>query len=465
MNATCVFAEITLRRLILALLVVAAFGLGIDGLWFSSQAGDDVSRTVAQSSRSRRLRERRERLRREREEKAEAAAAESEDKPDAAEDAGPPPPPPKVEYEAVRLADGSEVQVEKYGETYQAYDYRPPLNLDDISARGQQTFDKHAVHVVLDYADPRYGLRDKFPNRDLRSICLDVEHNHMYWIDCYPNYASRKASIHRANLNGERVQTLVEDLYDPRQLALDLKNGMMYWVEAGTETAGIHRAHLDGSAKEHFLRESVNTCAVDGQNGILYYVTPDHNGRLFRMRTDDGGGETLIAEGARSGWALTESPNGRELFWTAISEGKILRADVTTHQIAVAIQNADPVALAINPVDNKVYWNSPPMTPALWRANLDGSQMEMLASGLAMPRGIRARHKASLCVLDRNAQGLPRSRRLRANSASKDSSAAPTTNKTFSSDYNRHSATPRQSRFAARYSRQRFYGRDPSGIH
>jgi hypothetical protein len=220
----------------------------------------------------------------------------------------------------------------------------------------------------------------------LRSICLDVEHNHLYWIDVFSNHASRAASIHRANLDGRNIQTLVNDLFDPRELALDIKNHMMYWIETGVEPRGIHRAQLDGSKKEHFLHVDANTCAVDGGKGILYYATSheDHGGRIFKIGLD-GAGEALLFERTRSGWSLSLSPDDRELFWRA---GDVLHADLERRKFGVLFHPGRVVSFAIDPVDKKIYWITGGMRPTLRLASLDGTQQELLATGLSIPGGL-----------------------------------------------------------------------------
>ena len=46
---------------------------------------------------------------------------------------------PAREFETVKLDDGSEIQFEKYGNTYPAYEYRPPLDILDRAYMSSST--------------------------------------------------------------------------------------------------------------------------------------------------------------------------------------------------------------------------------------------------------------------------------------------------------------------------------------
>ena len=57
--------------------------------------------------------------------------------------------------------------------------------------------------------------------------------------------------IWRANLDGSEVEDLVEGLYAPYDIALDVAVGKMYWVERAS--GKMQRANLDGSGVEDLV--------------------------------------------------------------------------------------------------------------------------------------------------------------------------------------------------------------------
>ena len=71
----------------------------------------------------------------------------------------------------------------------------------------------------------------------------------MYWMEWDTSGTFWEGTIRRANLDGSNAETLPIDLNFPRDLALDVDRGHMYW----TDQEGIHRANLDGSNIETLI--------------------------------------------------------------------------------------------------------------------------------------------------------------------------------------------------------------------
>lgn len=66
-------------------------------------------------------------------------------------------------------------------------------------------------------------------------IAIDSDNGKLYW--------TGDDAIHRCNLDGSGVETIVEDADDPRGIAVDPELGKIYWGEDGR----IREANLDGS--------------------------------------------------------------------------------------------------------------------------------------------------------------------------------------------------------------------------
>ena len=60
----------------------------------------------------------------------------------------------------------------------------------------------------------------------MADIALDVAGGKMYWTGHRPLSLD---TIHRANLDGSQIETLVSGLGLPNGLALDMAGGKMYW--------------------------------------------------------------------------------------------------------------------------------------------------------------------------------------------------------------------------------------------
>ncbi len=75
--------------------------------------------------------------------------------------------PSSHKYETVKLADGTSVHVEKWAETFEAYDYVPPLAFGDPR-----------LHEIVQYE--KLGGHHNVP---IMAIQVDAKHNRIYWCD------------------------------------------------------------------------------------------------------------------------------------------------------------------------------------------------------------------------------------------------------------------------------------------
>ena len=137
----------------------------------------------------------------------------------------------------------------------------------------------------------------------------------------------------------------------PAGMAVDDLNGKLYWLATDTLPLTFRRANLDGSAGEIIFSTSTlfpGGFTLDAENGFLYFTEGSDN--IYRM-TVNGQGLTRILNGVGVGRAIT-----------------------------------------LDPVRGKLYWidesNAPTMR--IWRANLDGSNLELVAyeDGLGVPPSI-----------------------------------------------------------------------------
>jgi sugar lactone lactonase YvrE len=141
-------------------------------------------------------------------------------------------------------------------------------------------------------------------------IVVDVEVGHIYWTNMGSVVAS-DGSIHRANLDGTNLTTIVPEgrTHTPKQLQLDKKNGKLYWSDR--EGMRVMRANLDGSGIETLIetgrgdedrRDARKQCvgiALDVDRGQLYWTQKGADnagqGRIFRAGIDIPKGQTPSA--------------------------------------------------------------------------------------------------------------------------------------------------------------------------
>lgn len=74
-------------------------------------------------------------------------------------------------------------------------------------------------------------------------------------------YWTEGSEIKRANLDGSAIENVLNNLYIPKDITLDLRNGKIYWIDIGRakientifETTNIQRANFDGSNIEDII--------------------------------------------------------------------------------------------------------------------------------------------------------------------------------------------------------------------
>ncbi len=146
----------------------------------------------------------------------------------------------------------------------------------------------------------------------------------------------------------------------PNTSHLDLPR--LYWVETGPNK--VFRAEADGScvmdaAPLLFVQgRAPRTAAVDRANGKLYVAEAMNGGfaaRIWRANLDGSGFDDL---------------------------------DIRAHQAAASLPLlAEPTDVAVDPTGGKMYWIDRTMAD-IQRANLDGTGVEQVVSGLNFPAGM-----------------------------------------------------------------------------
>ncbi len=272
-------------------------------------------------------------------------------------------------------------------------------------------------------------------------LALDAAGGKLYWTD------SGADKIQRANLDGSGIEDLVATgLRIPRGLALDTAAGKLYWADSGSDR--IQRANLDGTEIEDLVTSGLRTprgLALDTAAGKLYWADSSSD-RIQRSNLDGSEIEDLVTEGLRSprGLALARTPSadnqapelepladrtaatgdsltlelagsdpdGDALTYTASSGDEAVatveaadslvtlrllsvgETSVTviardpgglqaTRTFSVTVQASNEPPLAVP----RLYWTDA-RTDRIQRAELDGSGIHTLVTGLMQPRDL-----------------------------------------------------------------------------
>ena len=244
-------------------------------------------------------------------------------------------------------------------------------------------------------------------------LALDPVRGWMYWTDLVTN------KIQRANLDGSNVEDLVTSgLSRPWGLALDTS----YTGRAGAATLSPDPSTIaienDGRWHAFRVRASEPVVVVSNPGGTTPRIGSSDIGDASSecpaeseedvVRRD---GESIYLAGCGAGSATVELRRASDrkllrtytfaiseplpattgtlaskMYWT--SPGRIQRADRDGSNVEDLVAFGSPRGLALDMLAGKMYWTDPG-TRKIWRADLDGSQVESpISSGLISPVGI-----------------------------------------------------------------------------
>jgi hypothetical protein len=271
------------------------------------------------------------------------------------------------EYETVKLADGSEVEVEKWEETFDAYDYRPSVTLDDPKAEEILWFRNLGPAGMQGAPD---GMQ------------VDSKGGKVYW--AWTLGQKHLGLIARCNLNGSNVEFLVKDLRAPHELVLDLTHDRMYWLQGSRDKFDLMTARMSGKDAKPLVEglNRPNGLALDARRGELYYW--EKPGQIVRVKTD-GTREELFLDKRREHHlnsfvrGLSWNPKEDKLYWLNAA-GHVRRAG----REATNVEEVFDAKISLGPkhtaFDFEHHQSVFPSASQLVRENLDGSGREVLVT-------------------------------------------------------------------------------------
>jgi hypothetical protein len=133
--------------------------------------------------------------------------------------------------------------------------------------------------------------------------------------------------------DGSGYATLIDDLFDPKDVAVDPVQQQLYWVNQ----EGVHQTNLDGSGQVRIvdisIRPAVYDVAVDPLGGWVYWSSYERPGdppaQIQRSRFDGTDVETLMQGlDAEHYLPIALDPLDAKLYWFDRSTSRIRRANL-----------------------------------------------------------------------------------------------------------------------------------------
>lgn len=161
----------------------------------------------------------------------------------------------------------------------------------------------------------------------------------------------------------------------------------LYWSVLFSQ---IERANVSGSMRQTLVGGVgiVHGLALDLNARKMYWTNVHGLQGVFRSNLNGSARESLVTAGlvAPSGLALDVS--GGKMYWTDIQSGKIQRANLDGSVVEDLVTGlSEPFAIALNLRDDRMIWTDR-FTGKIQSADLDGANQVDLATGLGEPTAV-----------------------------------------------------------------------------
>jgi hypothetical protein len=175
----------------------------------------------------------------------------------------------------------------------------------------------------------------------------------------------------------------------------------MYWSEPGI--GAIRRANIDGSGPIETLASAGDAgggIALDIDAGKMYFCagstplgSPTSNPRICRANLDGSGQEDLVTNNLFHPVGIALDTLRGKVYWTDLEgnldgTGQIQRANLDGSNVETLLTGIDEAnGIAVDPIGERIYW--PELaTKKIQRANLAGTGVQDLVTGLDTPATI-----------------------------------------------------------------------------
>ena len=210
------------------------------------------------------------------------------------------------------------------------------------------------------------------------------KHPPLYWVN------AKTGTLH--HLANNKVENLVPEVQNAISLAVDAAAGKLYWTEkTGNRTGKIQGANLDGTNLQLVkdLTSAPLEIAIDTTAGKIYLSNTW--GKIQRMNLNGSGFQPNLITSLKTPQNLVLDTTNSKLYWTEqISKmsGKVQRANLDGSNVQLVKKlTSTPRGMALDAVNRKLYLTN--TWGKLQRMNLDGSNFQPnFITGLASPRQV-----------------------------------------------------------------------------
>ncbi len=186
-------------------------------------------------------------------------------------------------------------------------------------------------------------------------------------------YWTTADKIQRGDLDGSNIEDVVNQ--EAVSIALDAMNHKIYWIHSET---GIFRANLDGTNIEHLRQDKIwaisgGRIALDVAGGKMYWSNGITNS-IYRANLDGSNPEEVLKLLVGTPLDIALDVTGGKIYWTQWrGNASISRANLDGTNVELLINPGDRRSIALDIAGGKMYWTDG--FDGIGMANLDGSNI------------------------------------------------------------------------------------------
>ena len=206
---------------------------------------------------------------------------------------------------------------------------------------------------------------------------IAVAGENVYWTEKTGNSAGR---INRANLDGTGVTEVASISAIPIGIAVDLDGKQLYWTNS---RGRIQSANLNGKGIKNVMQDLPKPIDIALSGGNVYWTQANGSIRFADLTAK----KTIhdISTEAQAAGSLVIADE--KVYWTektGESAGTVNRANLDgTGAKQLISTDAAPMGIAVDIQRSSIYWTD--ATGRIQSANLDGSVIQQVVSGLGKP--------------------------------------------------------------------------------
>jgi hypothetical protein len=161
----------------------------------------------------------------------------------------------------------------------------------------------------------------------INGLAIDASGGKLYYT-VYDDYFP-PASIRRCDFDGSNEETLFTANKAAR-VQVDIARGKCYWITQDIPASGeIRRSDMNGDNEELLITEYgtvIEQMALDLVNDTMYWVNSSMD--RISMSNLDGTNRVVIVTPTADVWGIVVDPVGGKVYWTETSPGSVKRADL-----------------------------------------------------------------------------------------------------------------------------------------